>query len=82
MADYRVLIGTTAVVMLSRAAVLLTSSTAEPEPVPASTPAPPIGSDPEGDPQATPAETAKAADPASVGCSGARSGYSQPPDLS
>ena len=66
-ADYRVLLGATAVVMLSCAAVLLTSSAAEPEPVPASTQAPPIDSDPASDPapQATPAETAKAVDPAS-----------------
>jgi MFS family permease len=48
-ADYRVLIGTTTVVMLSCAAVLLTTSTAEPEPVPASPPAPSVASHPGSD---------------------------------
>ena len=66
-ADYRVLLGATAVVMLSCAAVLLTSSAAEPEPVPASPPAPALDSHAASDPapQATRAEAPEGADPAS-----------------
>lgn len=65
--DYRVLIATVTVVMLSCAAVLLTSATAEPKPVAVGTPAPPIGLHPVSDPgqQALRAEAPKGGDSAS-----------------